>query len=420
MPDNSTGDVASDGYHKYKEDVKLMAETGLEAYRFSISWSRLIPRIEPHVSLYHLDLPQILEDEYGGWLSPKIIRPLNANYNDQGRFTAYADVCFKEFGDRVRHWTTLVEPNVIGMACYDTGIWPPNRCSYPFGLLNCSIGDSTVEPYIAVHNLLLAHASAVELYRTKYQKQFTQLVKIELALTEYAICMEQCDKVSIIRILNPLVFGDYPKVMKTNAGSRIPSFTKAQSKKLQGSFDFIGINHYTSVFVVDTSNGTGEGPRDFMADMFSALTVSRNATPGQFDPNKRIVDPDGLQHMLEYFKDVYGNPPVYIQENGYGYENETLHDTPRIDFLSSFMKSTLNAIRNGANVRGYFVWSFIDVFEFLTGYEAPCGLYHVDFQDEDRKRRPKLSAKWYSDFLRNNGTNFLKTPSPHTTSRAEQ
>lgn len=84
-------------------------------------------------------------------------------------FTAYADVCFKEFGDRVRHWTTLVEPNVIGMASYDTGIWPPNRCSYPFGLLNCSIGDSTVEPYVAVHNLLLAHASAVELYRTKYQ-----------------------------------------------------------------------------------------------------------------------------------------------------------------------------------------------------------------------------------------------------------
>ncbi|XP_020108101.1 beta-glucosidase 22-like isoform X1 [Ananas comosus] len=443
MPDNSTGDVASDGYHKYKEDVKLMAETGLEAYRFSISWSRLIPNgrgdvnpkgveyynnvidelvkhgIEPHVSLYHLDLPQILEDEYGGWLSPKIVDD----------FTAYADVCFKEFGDRVRHWTTLVEPNVIGMACYDTGIWPPNRCSYPFGLLNCSIGDSTVEPYIAVHNLLLAHASAVELYRTKYQAVQNGLIGVNVyTFWCYPFSNSTADKEATKRtidfnvgwILNPLVFGDYPKVMKTNAGSRIPSFTKAQSKKLQGSFDFIGINHYTSVFVVDTSNGTGEGPRDFMADMFSALTVSRNATPGQFDPNKRIVDPDGLQHMLEYFKDVYGNPPVYIQENGYGYKNETLHDTPRIDFLSSFMKSTLNAIRNGANVRGYFVWSFIDVFEFLSGYEAPCGLYHVDFQDEDRKRRPKLSAKWYSDFLRNNGTNFLKTPSPHTTSRAEQ
>ncbi|EHA8589894.1 putative Beta-glucosidase 21 [Cocos nucifera] len=182
MPDKSTGDVASDGYHKYEEDVKLMTETGLEAYRFSISWSRLLPNgrgalnpkgldfynnlindllkhgIQPHVTLYHLDLPQVLEDEYGGWLSPKIADD----------FTAYAEVCFREFGDRVSHWTTITEPNVMAIASYDTGTFPPGRCSYPFGI-NCTAGNSTTEPYIAVHNVLLAHASAVKLYRTKYQ-----------------------------------------------------------------------------------------------------------------------------------------------------------------------------------------------------------------------------------------------------------
>jgi beta-glucosidase len=182
MPDKSTGDMGAGGYHKYKEDVKLMSDTSLEAYRFSISWSRLIPRgrgpvnpkgleyynslidelvergIEIHVTLYHLDFPQILEDEYHGWLSPRVIDD----------FTAYADVCFREFGDRVRHWTTMDEPNVLSIAAYDSGAFPPCRCSPPFGA-NCTAGNSTVEPYVVAHNSILAHASVTRLYRDKYQ-----------------------------------------------------------------------------------------------------------------------------------------------------------------------------------------------------------------------------------------------------------
>ncbi|ONK62938.1 uncharacterized protein A4U43_C07F9680 [Asparagus officinalis] len=292
MADKSTGDVASDGYHKYKEDVKLMSDLGLEAYKFSISWSRILPNgrgavnpkglkyyndlineliehgIQPHITLYHLDLPQVLEDEYEGWLSTKIIDD----------FEEYADACFREFGDRVSHWTTIAEPNVIGQASYDNGLFPPGRCSYPFGVYNCSNGNSTVEPYIAVHNILLAHAKYV--------------------------------------------------------------------------------------------------------------------------PTSINSDPPGLRKMLGYLKHEYGNPPIYIQENGYGLGvKDTLNDTDRVDYLDGFIRSMLQAIGDGSNVRGYFVWSFLDVFEFLSGYESSFGLYDVDFDDIERKRQPKLSAHWYSNFL---------------------
>ncbi|GLT53492.1 hypothetical protein SLA2020_267580 [Shorea laevis] len=175
-------DVACDEYHRYKEDVQLMVDTGLEAYRFSISWSRLIPNgrgpinpkglqyynnlinelisngIQPHVTLHHSDLPQALEDEYGGWVNRKIVKD----------FTAYADVCFRKFGDRVSHWTTVNEANVFVIGGYDGGYLPPQHCSSPFGV-NCTRGNSSTEPYLAAHHILLAHASASILYKEKYQ-----------------------------------------------------------------------------------------------------------------------------------------------------------------------------------------------------------------------------------------------------------
>ncbi|ONK72581.1 uncharacterized protein A4U43_C04F20900 [Asparagus officinalis] len=310
MPNKSTGDVASDGYHKYKEDVKLMSELGLEAYRFSISWSRLLPNgrgavnpkgleyynglineliergIQPHITLHHVELPQVLEDEYGGWLSPKIIEDMKE----------YADVCFREFGDRVSHWTTINEPNILTLLSYEFGLTPPRRCSFPFRPFNCSAGNSSVEPYIAMHNVLLAHAAVVRLYRTKYQ------------------------------------------ILPT------------------------GINIY----------------------------------------------PPGLRNLLRYLKQEYGNPPIYIYENGYEGVKHILNDTDRIDYLDRYIRSTLDAIRDGSNVRGYFVWSFLDVFELATGYESSYGLYYVDFSNVERKRQPKLSARWYSNFLANKNGIRLK------------
>uniref|UniRef100_A0A453LUU4 Uncharacterized protein n=5 Tax=Triticinae TaxID=1648030 RepID=A0A453LUU4_AEGTS len=280
MPDKSTGDVAADGYHKYMEDVKRMYETGLEAYRFSISWSRLIPNgrgavnpkglqyynnlidelvnhgVQVHITLHHLDLPQILEDEYGGWLSPKIIED----------FTAYADVCFREFGDRVASWTTVNEPNIGILASYDVATFPPGRCSDPFGATKCTAGDSTVEPYIAAHNTLMAHGSVVSLYRKKYQAMQKGVVGISIySFWSYPLTNSTVDLAATRRckdfffgwILDPLVFGDYPEVMKKIVGSRLPPFTKVQSELIKGSLDFIGINHYYSLYVNDRPLATG-------------------------------------------------------------------------------------------------------------------------------------------------------------------
>ncbi|PIA46227.1 hypothetical protein AQUCO_01500030v1 [Aquilegia coerulea] len=195
--DKGTGDIAADQYHQYKEDVKLMHKMGLDAYRFSISWSRIIPDghgsvnpkgviyynnlidelvsygIEAHVTLSHFDIPQALQDEYEGILSPKFIED----------FTAYADVCFKEFGDRVKSWMTFNEPNIQTVTGNGMGMMPPGRCSYPFGFGNCSKGDSTTEPYLAAHNILLSHAAAVHVYRTNYQEK--QKGKIGITLLAF-------------------------------------------------------------------------------------------------------------------------------------------------------------------------------------------------------------------------------------------
>ncbi|KAJ6817046.1 beta-glucosidase 22-like [Iris pallida] len=426
MADKSTADIASDGYHRYKEDVKLMADTGLEAYRFSISWSRLLPNgrgavnpkglayynnlidelvkhgIKPHVTLYHLDLPQVLEDEYGGWLSPKIIDD----------FRGYADVCFREFGNRVAQWTTTVEPNVVSQAAYDIGFFPPERCSYPFGLTNCYAGNSTVEPYISTHIILLAHAAVFNLYKTKYQAEQNGQVGINVySIWYYPFSNSSADVEATRRvmdfqvgwILDPLVFGDYPEVMKKIVGPRLPSFTETEAAQVKGSFDFIGLNHYTSVHVKDTSAGPRTALRDYIADMLAELVVvSRNGS-APFVPTGLVTsDPPGLSKMLAYLKEAYGNPPIYIEENGRGSQREvaTLEDTERIDYLSAYIGSTLDAIRNGSNVQGYFVWSFLDVFEFLLGYQSSYGLYYVDFEDGSLKRQPKLSAHWYSNFLK--------------------
>ncbi|KAH7676642.1 Beta-glucosidase protein [Dioscorea alata] len=438
MPDNSTGDIASDQYHKYKEDVKLMSDTGLEAYKFSISWSRLIPNgrgevnpkgvdyynnlineltekgIQPHVMLYHQDLPQALEDEYHGWLSPRIVDD----------FTAYADVCFREFGDRVSHWTTIAEVNIMSIASYDIGVFPPQRCSYPFGVNNCTAGNSSTEPYIAIHNTLLAHASVFHLYKTKYKAFQHGWIGLNVYTYWYSpFSNSEADVKAAKRardftlgwIVDPLVFGDYPKIMKKIVRSRLPVFTKSQSEYLKGSFDFIGLNHYTSIFVVDNSVEALAMPiRDYSSDMLAKCTVSKNETPsGKFVPTSTPYHPDGLRKMLEYIKQKYKNPPIYIQENGCELVTEdTMNDTYRINYLNGYIGSTLEAIRNGVNVKGYFVWSFIDVFELLDGYRTRFGLYFVDFDDKELKRIPKLSAHWYANFLK--GKNIIGLQGGHS------
>ncbi|XP_052113035.1 hydroxyisourate hydrolase-like isoform X2 [Arachis duranensis] len=372
-----TGDIACDGYHKYKEDVKLMMETGLDAYRLSISWSRLIPNgrgpinpkglqfynnlinelisngIQPHVTLHNFDLPQALEDEYGGWVNPKII----------------------EFGDRILYWNTVNEPNVFTIGGYDQGTTPPTRCSPPFcQKYNSSRGDSTTEPYLAVHHILLSHSSAVRLYRRKYRDKQHGFIGIAVYSSglipandtdEDRAATQRARDFFIGWILGPLVHGDYPISMKTNAGARIPTFSDRESAQLKGSCDFIGMIFYNNLNVADNSVALKRNLRDYGTDMAAQLICQRTQ------------------------------------------RNSSLQDVTRVEYLHGYIGAVLDSIRDGSNIKGYFAWSFMDVFELLDGYNASFGLYYVDRDDPKLKRYPKLSAEWYGNFLKGGKTSVV-------------
>ncbi|PNX83388.1 beta-glucosidase 24-like protein, partial [Trifolium pratense] len=258
-----------------QEDVEIMKNMNMDAYRFSISWSRILPKgklsrgvnmeginyynnlinelldkgLQPFVTLFHWDLPQALDEEYGGFLSHNIV-------ND---FRDYAELCFKEFGDRVKYWITLNEPWTLSKYGYADGRSAPGRCS-SWHNENCVGGDSATEPYIVAHNQLLAHATAVKVYKSKYQASQKGRIGITLSCdwlvplldTEADIHATQRGIDFILGwFLEPLTVGDYPSSMRSLVGSRLPKFSKHQSKLVKGSFDFLGLNYYTSNYATD-------------------------------------------------------------------------------------------------------------------------------------------------------------------------
>ncbi|CAI8601030.1 unnamed protein product [Vicia faba] len=415
------GDIACDQYHKYKDDVKLMAKMGLDAYRFSISWSRLIPDgkgpvnpkglqyynnlineltsqgIQPHVTLHHWDLPQALEDEYEGWVSRRIVKD----------FTAYADVCFKEFGDRVKYWTTVNEGNEGASGGYGFGFSPLQRCTL-LCLYNCSNGNSSTEPYLVAHHMLLAHASTARLYRKKYQvKQqgfigFNLLIYGVIPLTntsEDIVATKRAQDFNIGWFLNPLIFGEYPSTLRKNVGSRLPFFTSRESNLVKGSIDFLGVNFYTSFYIKNNPGSLQKKNRDYIADM--AVEFKPYSGNGSFT-EEFPVTPWILQGMLHSLKNDFGNFPIYIHENGQQTRrNSSLDDWSRVKYMHEYIGGVLDMLRSGLNIRGYFVWAFLDVFELLNGFEGSFGLYYVHFEDPTLRRQPKLSAAWYSNFLNN-------------------
>ncbi|CAL9238103.1 unnamed protein product [Arabidopsis halleri] len=415
------GDITCDGYHKYKEDVKLMVDTNLDAFRFSISWSRLIPSkfsyllqephprisnpcklttgIEPHVTLYHYDHPQYLEDEYRGWLNRRMIKD----------FTAYADVCFREFGNHVKFWTTINEANVFSIGGYTDGLTPPGRCSIPGR--NCVSGNSSIEQYIVGHNLLLAHASASRIYKQKYKGGFVGLSLYFLGLIPSTsskddyIATQRAKSFYTGWMLGSLIYGDYPDTMKRIVGSRLPVFSEEESEQVKGSSDFIGVIHYHATSVTNIkSKPSLSGNPDFYSDMGVSFHYF-----GKIFDFKYAVAPWAMEVVLEYIKQSYGNPPVYILENGIPMKQDSQlkqKDTPRVEYLHAYIGGVLKSIRSGSDTRGYFVWSFMDLYELIGGYEVGFGLYSVNFSDPHRKRSPRLSAHWYSDFL-NGTTAFL-------------
>ncbi|KAF3488572.1 hypothetical protein F2Q69_00055778, partial [Brassica cretica] len=201
-------------------------------------------------------------------------------------------------------------------------------------------------------------------------------------------------------MLGPLTYGDYPDEMKRIVGSRLPVFTEEESALVKGSSDFVGVIHYLAASVTSVTHVKSQRDPGFFTDMGISMKVIGNYTSFHY-----AIVPWAMEAVLEYIKESYGNPPVYILENGTPMK-QNLQDTPRIEFLHAYIGAVLNSITNGSDTRGYFVWSFMDLYELLSGYEYSFGLYFVNFSDPHRKRTPKLSAHWYSAFLKDN-TTFL-------------
>ncbi|GJM99909.1 hypothetical protein PR202_ga17049 [Eleusine coracana subsp. coracana] len=377
----------------YQEDVKIMKDTGFNAYRFSISWTRILPRIEPFVTLFHWDSPQALEQLYGGFLSHLIVED----------FRDYADVCFREFGDRVKNWITFNEPWSFSIGGYSSGFLAPGRCSSRENS-GCTMGDSGREPYIVAHNqLLLAHAAAVQEYKDRYQDQKGKIGITIVSNWIIPYSNSKKDQAATKRALDfmygwfmdPLTKGDYPVSMRTLVGNRLPQFTEEQSKAVNGSFDFIGLNYYTARYAQNTkhnNNGNTSYNTDSLtnqtvlymqkqwketgqllvqrvaiaklsqADWLAARRGSELPSRPGFERGILLknagspwlyIYPKGIEELLLYTKKTYNNPTIYITENGVDEVNnehlslqEALNDNTRIEFYRQHLFYIQRAIND--------------------------------------------------------------------------
>ncbi|CAN8254154.1 unnamed protein product [Cochlearia groenlandica] len=425
--DGSNGSIADDSYYLYKEDVNFLHQIGFDAYRFSISWSRILPRgtlkgginqagidyynnlinqlllkgVEPYVTMFHWDLPEALENAYGGFLGAEIV-------ND---FKDYAELCFQKFGDRVKRWVTINEPFTVVNQGYVTGEKAPGRCS-KFTKPDCTGGDGATEPYIVGHNFLLAHGAAVKVYREKYQENQKGEIGIVLQTHwHYPYSDSYADKLAGARatafsfdyFMEPLVSGVYPTEMVSHVkDGRLPTFTQEESTMLKGSYDFIGVNYYTSMYAKDVPCATEN--ITMSTDSCVSLVGERNGVPigPKGGSDWLFIYPEGIRELLLHVKLKFNDPVLYVTENGVDEASNGeifLNDDLRIHYYAQHLKMVLDAISKGVNVKGYFAWSLNDNFEWSEGYTVRFGLVFVDFED-GRKRYPKKSAKWFRRLLK--------------------
>ena len=400
IANGDTGDVACDHYRRFADDLLLMRELGLTAYRFSVSWSRVLPTgrglvnqrglsfydqlvdrllqlgIAPSVTLYHWDLPAALDDA-GGWLNRDI-----ASW-----FADYASVMVKALGDRVPMWTTLNEPWVVSDAGYLHGVHAPGH-------------KSTAETPLASHNLLRAHGAGMLAIRAEGGRQAGLVVNLE---PKYPASDHPADIAATRRadayinrqFLDPVFLGHYPEEMPEIFGHDWPAFPDEDRALIQQPLDFLGVNYYT---------------RSVTCDDPAALPV-RASRVHQEETLHTTTDwevyPAALTTVLTWVRDRYGRVPIYITENGAAFEDtdpadvELVHDPLRVNYLRDHLLAAHDAIRLGVDLRGYFAWSLFDNFEWSAGFAQRFGLYRVDVATQ--RRTPKASARFYADIIRSAG-----------------
>ena len=495
IPGNATGDVACDSYNRLDEDLEMLRALEVKSYRFSLSWSRIFPNglrtslnqkgvdyynklidgllasnITPMVTLYHWDLPQVLQTFYG-W---EDIQMINI-FND------YCDFCFSTFGDRVKFWMTFNQPYTIAWSGYGLGLIPPNEVNPGYG------------PYKVAHNLLKAHATVYHTYDDKYRQSQGGLVSIalnadwaepkDINVPREIAAADRALKFQLGWFAHPIFRnGDYPDAMKWQVGnkselqgltdSRLPTFTEEEKAFIKGTADVFCINAYTTKIVRHVTARLSPESYDFDPDLGEEEDSDAPTTA----ISKQRAVAWGLRRLLNWIKEEYGDPEIYITENGVATDTKTtVDDIVRIFYYKTYIDEALkgkllNTLQfintksltvlsvsplviftrllsvfyrikllqllsivllsssfinkvacsyvsiahnlDGVKVRGYTAASLMDSFEWLNGYTVGFGLYHVDFTQLSRPRTPKRSALYYSQVIRDNGFPLTEDEKP--------
>ncbi len=405
IADGSSGNIACDHYARFSHDVELMASLGIQAYRFSIAWPRVQPlghgkfnergfefyerlidkllevRILPHLTLYHWDLPQALQ-EHGGW----------ADRDTAHRFSDYALEVARRYGDRLATITTLNEPWVVSVLGHESGVFAPGLRSQKVAMQ-------------VAHHLLLGHGMALQAIRAVDDRPKLGIVLNQAPIhpatdsdADWAKARLD-DGLTIRWYMDPLLNGDYPADVISFLGADAPDVRAGDMDVIRQPLDYLGINYYTR-----NVSGTGE--------VMARVSEHRDVTDMGWE-----VWPSGLSELLVRLANDYTLPPIYITENGAAYpdriEDGCVHDLDRIRYLSSHISALSDAIAHGVDVRGYFVWSLLDNFEWAEGYTKRFGIVYVDYPTQ--RRILKDSALWYRDFIAQ--TKYTPSANPPPASR---
>lgn len=398
-----TGDTACDHYHRMNEDIELLKTLGVKSYRFSIAWPRVLPDgrgkpnpkglafyerlvdglleagITPNATLYHWDLPQVLQDA-GGWPARETA----------DAFARYAGLMFDTLGDRVPFWATFNEPWVISFLGHANGQFAPGIASVPAA-------------YQCAHHLLLAHGKAVQEYRRRSLPG-----KIGIVLnTEYPVPASdsEADKAAAQRYFEeyisvfaePLFKGSYPAMLMDWIGPMAPKIEDGDMDLIRQPIDFLGMNYYTSRLVHYSPSG------GYLKLQTEPLTLPMS---GHTEVGWGIYPP-GMTALLRHYSETYPDlPPIYVTENGCAARDaagtdDFVDDRDRVAYLREHFLAAQDALHAGVDLRGYYVWSFLDNFEWADGYRPRFGLVRVEYATQ--KRIPKRSFHWYRQVIEDNG-----------------
>lgn len=414
------GDIASDHYHRYEEDIRMMKEGGQNSYRFSLAWPRIIKNregeinekgiafyhrildachkygIEPFVTLYHWDLPQYWE-ETGGWLDHEVC----------AAFEHYAKVCYDSFGEKIVNWTTFNEPKWFVVNGYKIGNYPPGY-------------QDTQKTMIAAYNVMYASALGVKAFREGNYKgkigivhSYTPVNGVDDTI-ETKIAMRYADNYCNNWILDTAALGEFPiDLVAELAKNHDISFMKADELKIikENTVDFIGLNYYSRTLVKPYTEGETQLTFNHSGKKGESKVLIKNWFEQVKDPNNETTEwdteiyPKGLEDGLIEAYQRYQRP-LYVTENGIGVREDVTVDQVNDEYRISFMNDHINAIMNamdaGCDIRGYYAWAPFDLYSWKNGVEKRYGIVAVDFEEE-QVRKPKASYFWFKEIIESQG-----------------